>query len=115
MARTALTAVAASENGVDLDAVDQAAELTDGNSFVWTATRRYYVNNGDDASLTVTFQTPATVGASALAVADKAVVMTAGQRKVFGPFGPEYRRPDGTVWVDYSGTTPTGVMVAALD
>lgn len=115
MARTALTAVAASESGVDLDAVDTAAEVTDGNSFVWTPTRRFYVNNGDDASLTVTFQTAATVGASALAVDDKAVVMTTGQRKVFGPFGAEYRRTDGTVWVDYSGTTPAGVMVAVLD
>jgi hypothetical protein len=115
MARAALTAVAASENGVDLDAVDQAAELTDGNSFVWTPTRRYYVNNGDDASLSVTFQTAATVGRSALAVADKTVAMSAGGRRIFGPFGTEYRRPDGTVWVDYAGTTPSGVMVAALD
>ncbi len=115
MARVALTAVASSESGVDLDAVDQAAEITDGNSFVWTPTRRFYVLNGDDASLTVGIPTAATVGRSALAVADLSQAMSAGTRRVFGPFGPEFRQADGTVHVNYTGTTPTGVMVAALD
>lgn len=115
MARAALTPVPAAENGVDLDAVDQPAELTDGNSFVWTPTRRVYVNNGDDAALTVTFQTAATVGASALPVGDLTATAAAGSRHVYGPFGPEFRRPDGMVWIDYAGTTPATVTVAALD
>lgn len=115
MARAALTAVASSESGVDLDAVDAAAEITDGNSFTWTPGRRFYVYNGDDAALDVTFVTAATVGRSSRPVDDLEVTMSAGTRRIFGPFGPEFRRPDGTVHVDYSGTTPAGVMVAALD
>ncbi|NRQ35987.1 hypothetical protein HII36_29760 [Nonomuraea sp. NN258] len=115
MARTALTAVTPSEGGIDLDGVDTPAELTDGNSFVWAPGRKFYVNNGDDAALTVTVQSAATVGASALAVADLPITVAAGARRLCGPFGPEYRRADGTVWIDYAGTTPANVTVAALD
>jgi alkylation response protein AidB-like acyl-CoA dehydrogenase len=115
MARTALTAVASSEAGIDLTAVDTAAEVTDGNSFVWTKDRRVWILNGDDASITVTFPTPVTVGRSALAVADTSGTISAGAHKLFGPFGPEYRQADGTVHINYAGTTPTGVTVAVLD
>lgn len=115
MARTSLTAIAPSEAGIDLDSVDAAVNITDGNSFVWTPRRKVYVNNGDDASLTVTFVNPSTVGPSALAVADKAVAMAAGSRYEFGPFDQSYRQADGSVWIDFSGTTPVSVTAAVLD
>lgn len=115
MARTALTAVASSEAGIDLTAVDTAAEVTDGNSFAWTKDRKVWILNGDDASITVTFPTPGTVGRSALAIADQSGTIAAAGHKLFGPFGPEYRQADGSVWINYAGTTPVSVTVAVLD
>ncbi|MFB4294797.1 hypothetical protein ACBI99_44710 [Nonomuraea sp. ATR24] len=115
MARTALTAVASSEDGINLAAVDSPAELTDGNSFVWTATRKVWILNGDDAALTVTFPTPATVGRGQRAVADGGGSIPAGEHRLYGPFGPEFRQADGTVHIDYAGTTPSAVTTAVLD
>jgi hypothetical protein len=110
-----LTAVASSEDGIDLTAVDVAAELTDGNSFVWTATRKVWILNGDESAVTVTFPTPATVGRGGRAVADGGGSVPAAGHRLFGPFGPEFRQADGTVHIDYAGTTPSGVTVAVLD
>lgn len=115
MARTALTPVASSEAGVDLVGVGTAANVTDGDSFTWTAHRKVWVLNGDDAEITVTFPTPATVGRSGLAIADTSGTIAAGGHKLFGPFGTEYRQADGSVWIDYAGTTPASVTVAVLD
>jgi hypothetical protein len=115
MARAALTPVASSEDGIDLAAVDVAAETTDGNSFQWTRDRRVWILNGDDASITVTFPTPATVGRGARAVADGGGTIAAAGHKLFGPFGPEFRQADGSVWINYAGTTPVAVTVAVLD
>ncbi|GAA3441058.1 hypothetical protein [Planomonospora venezuelensis] len=115
MARTALTAVASSEDGINLETVDTAAELTDGNSFAWTADRRVWIRNGDDASLTVAFPTPGTVGRGSRAIADGGGSIPAGEHRLFGPFGPEFRQADGSVWINYTGTTPTSVTVAVLD
>ena len=115
MARTALTAVPSSEDGINLEAVDTAAEITDGNSFVWTATRKVWIRNGDDASLTVTFPTPGTVGRGQRAIADGGGAVPASEHRLFGPFGPEFRQADGTVHINYAGTTPSGVTVAVLD
>lgn len=74
-----------------------------------------FVLNGDDASLTVTFPTPVTVGRSGLAVADETSVIPAGEYRLCGPFGTEHIQADGTVHVNYAGTTPVGVMAAVLD
>lgn len=115
MARTALTATALTETGIDPTDVDTAAELTDGNSFAWGTHRVLFVLNGDDASLTVTVPTPVTVGRGGLAVADTTITIPAGEYRLAGPFGVEHRQADGSVWINYAGTTPTGVMVAVLD
>lgn len=115
MARTALTPVASSEDGIDLTAVDVAVNTTDGNSFPWTATRRVWILNGDDAALTVTVQTAATVGRGNRAVADGGGSIAAAGHKLFGPFGPEFRQPDGNVYIDFAGTTPANVTAAVLD
>ncbi|MEV0586325.1 hypothetical protein [Nonomuraea sp. NPDC050310] len=115
MARTLIAPTPSSEDGINLEAVDGPAELTDGNSFAWTANRRVWIKNGDDAALTVNFVTPATVGRGNRAVADGGGAIPAGEHRLFGPFGPEYRQADGTVHFNYSGTTPTNVTVAVLD
>lgn len=114
MARAAITATAVPTGGVVLDDSTTAAELTDGNSFAWGARSRLYVVNGDDTELTVTVQTPATVGPQALAVADATVTVAAGKSVLLRPLGTEFRRSDGTVWVDYSGADAS-VTVAVLD
>lgn len=115
MARIALTPVASSEDGIDLTAVDVAANVADGNSFPWTATRRVWILNGDDALITVTALTAATVGRGNRAVADGGGTIAAAAHKMFGPFGPEFRQPDGSVYIDFAGTTPTNVTIAVLD
>lgn len=115
MARTAVTATRVTGAGVDLAAAAVAAETTDGNSFAWTANALLYVFNGDDASLTVTVPTPATVGRDGLAIADHTITIPASAARLIGPFGAEAIQDDGTVWVDYAGTTLTGVTVAVLD
>ncbi|MFB4276045.1 hypothetical protein ACBJ59_12175 [Nonomuraea sp. MTCD27] len=116
MARTALTAVASSEAGIDLTAVDVTANTTDGNSFPWAANRKVWILNGDDAALVPTFVNPSTVGRSALPVGDLAGnSIPAAGHKLYGPFDPSYRQADGSVWVDFAGTTPTNVTIAVLD
>lgn len=115
MARTAITATPSSEDGINLAGVDVAVELTDGNSFMWTKDRRVWILNGDDAALTVTFPTPATVGRGARAIGDGGGSIPAGEHRLFGPFGPEFRQADGSVWINYAGTTPVSVTAAVLD
>lgn len=115
MARTAVSGTSVSEDGTDLEAVAVAAQTTDGNSFTWKGHRLLWVLNGDDAALTVTIPTPATVGRGARAVGDASATIPAGKHRTFGPFGSEFVQADGTVWVNYAGTTPTGVTVAVLD
>ncbi|HEY9473644.1 MAG TPA: hypothetical protein VIS06_07310 [Mycobacteriales bacterium] len=115
MARSTVTPTTVTEAGIDPAAVAVAANTTDGDAFAWRAHRLLYVANGDDAEITVTIATAATVGRSALAVADQSVTIAAGGAKLMGPFGPEYRQADGSVHVDYAGTTPASVTVAVLD
>ena len=115
MARSTVTPTTVTEAGIDPAAVAVAANTTDGDAFAWRAHRLLYVANGDDAEITVTIATPATVGRSALAVADQSVTIAAAGAKVMGPFGAEYRQSDGTVHVDYTGTTIASVTVAVLD
>ncbi|MFF4412122.1 hypothetical protein ACFYY8_06285 [Streptosporangium sp. NPDC001559] len=117
MARTAITAsTTLTEMGVDPTAVDGPIEATDGNSFPWREHRLLYVMNGDDSSVTPTFLTPGTVGRQALPIGDlTANAIPAGAYKLFGPFGPEFRQPDGTVHVNWVGTTPASITAAVLD
>lgn len=114
MARTAITPTDAGAAGVDPGGVAVAAQLADGNSFGWGDRRYLYVANGDATDLTVTVQTPATVGAQALAVADASYTVPAGGDLLLPRLGWEFRRSDGTVWVDYAGAAAS-VTVAVLD
>lgn len=116
MARTALaTATRLTESGIDPTDVDAAVELTDGNKFTWNKHYLLFVLNGDDASLTVTVQTPRTVGRSSLAVADQTITIPAGEYRIAGPFGSEYVQSDGMVYIDFAGTTPASITAAVLD
>ncbi|WP_066360273.1 hypothetical protein [Herbidospora mongoliensis] len=115
MARTLITPTRVTLAGVDPADVDVAAEITDGNMFVYKDGRELYVMNGDDASLQVTIPTPITIGKGDLAVQDTIIVIPAGKPRRIKGFGPEHRQEDGTVHVDYSGTTPASVTVAVFD
>lgn len=114
MARTALAVTGPAAAGRDLAAALTAVNLTDGNSFPWGPRRYLRVVNGDTNPLTVTVQTPVTVGAQALAVADLTITVAASGDVLIGPIGPECRRTDGSVWVDYSGATAS-VTATVLD
>lgn len=114
MARTAIMPTTVGAAGVVLADVDTAAQLTDGNSFPWNRRRHLYVANGAATELTVTVQTPATVGAGALAVTDATFTVAAGAARLLPELGSEFRRADGAVWVDYAGATAS-VTVAVLD
>lgn len=117
MPRTAITAsTTLTEAGIDPTAVDAAVNTTDGNSFAWTEHRLLFVLNGDDAAITPTFLTAGTVGRSALPIGDLAGnAIAASAYKIYGPFGPEFRQADGSVYVDWAGTTPASVTAAVLD
>lgn len=115
MARTALTVTAVGAGGVSPSGVAVAAELTDGNSFPWAAGRHLFVANAAATPITVTVQTPATVGPQGLAVADAPFTVAAGANLLLPALGPEFRRPaDGAVWVDYTGAAAS-VTVSVLD
>lgn len=114
MARTALVPTAVGAAGVDPGGVAVSAQLTDGNSFPWAEHRHLYVANAAATDVTVTVQTPATVGAQHLAVADATYTVPAGGDLLLPKLGWEFRRPDGAVWVDYAGAAAS-VTVAVLD
>jgi hypothetical protein len=113
MARTALATQDVTNEG--LEAVYTAANV-DGHTCDGGDSVILHVINGDGADKTVTIQTPGTVGG--LAIADRAVVVTAGEER-FIRLGPSrvFDRPaggadPGEVYVDFSAVT--SVTVAAL-
>lgn len=114
MARTTLTAAVVPADVTVLEDVAVAADLANGNAIPWGARSRLFVANGDATDLTVTLQTPATVGPQALAVADATVTVPAGKSVLLRPLGTEFRRADGQVWLDYAGAAAS-VTAAVLD
>lgn len=116
MPYTALTTVTrTTPAGLDVTAIDVAADTANGNSVAHTDDLMLYVLNGDDASITVTIPTPGTVGRAALAIGDVAVTIAAGAWRLIGPKIPrECIQSDGTIHIDFAGTTMTGVMIAPL-
>ena len=114
MARTPLVPTRTLEGGVDLTAVDGAVNFADGNSVPWHPNLMLWVLNGDDSQLTVTVPTPGTVGRSALAIGDATGAVAAGAHRLLGPFGPEFRQSDGSIYINYSGAD-AAVTIAALD
>lgn len=106
MARTALTPVAAVDEGV---VFALAAANVDGHRIPGGGNVLLVVNNGSGGSINVTVQTAATE--DGLAVAEQIVAVGAGVQKVIGPFRPStYDRASGAadpgeVYVDFSAVT----------
>lgn len=102
MARTALTGQAIVSSG--LEAALTAANA-DGHSIPNRAGQILLVRNGAGSDVTVTIPTSA-VADGDLAVADRAVVVTAGEdRYITVGAKSEYRQNDGTVYVNFSSVT----------
>lgn len=77
----------------------------------------FYIANGGGSDITVTFNAqPASVplpGYGDLAISDRAVVVTAGENRLIGPFpAAKFNNASGAVEVSYSSAT--SVTVAAL-
>lgn len=115
MARTALTTITrTSPSGTLMTGVAVAADTTNGNTVTWTPDLILHILNGDDASITVTIPTPGTVGRASLAISDVTNTIAAATNEIMGPFGRECVQADGTIAIDFTGTTITGVMIAPL-
>ncbi len=102
-----LTSIKPTFAGVALGAVAAAAGcdqfLNDGNVLI-------YVKNGSGGSITVTVAAPGTPGG--LTTVNPAVVLTAGQEKILGPFNPQYfNNSSGFVNLTYSAVTSATVSV----
>lgn len=101
MARTALTAQRIPSSGLEVAA---SAANVDGHSISLGDGMILYVLNGSGGSITVTIPTPQTV--DGLAVADRTVVVEAGEFRLVALRGNSvYRQADGTAWVDFSAVT----------
>lgn len=87
------------------------AAAAGGDAFVNDGRTFFHVKNGDVSDKTVTFVTQKTV--LALAVADLAVVVTASEERMIGPF-PTGVFNDGNNKVSVTYSAATSVTVAAI-
>ena len=89
-----------------------------GDTFVGGDHTMFYVVNGSGGDITVTFNDPNSTGPAGASAfnADVAVVVTAGERRMIGPFPHgRFRDPsDGLVHVTYSGVTSLTVAVVSI-
>lgn len=82
-----------------------------GNTFKNDGKTFFHIKNGAGSDVTVTFTTPGTV--AGVAIADPAVVVTAGEERMIGPFEPSiFNNASGLVAASYSSAT--SVTVAAI-
>lgn len=84
-----------------------------------TAQRNFlHVKNGSGGSINVTInavKTSARVqGVGVVTITDEVVAVGAGAEKMIGPFTEAYMDTDGTVTIDYSGTTSVTAGVFSL-
>ena len=87
------------------------AANVDGHSIPNNGRMFHHVKNGGGSDITVTVDTPGTV--DGLAIGNLAVVVTAGEERMIGPFPPGvYNQSTGKIHVTYSAVT--SVTVAAL-
>lgn len=106
MARTAITAAQIDDDGV---VASLTAANADGHSVAHRNSLFLRVTNGSGSSITVTVQTPKTIGG--LAVADRAVTVAAGATAYISLGNAElYRQADGAVYVDFSAVTTVTVQ-----
>ena len=84
-----------------------------------TAQRNFlHVKNGGGGSINVTInavKTSARVqGVGTVTISDEVVAVPAGEERIIGPFTEAYMDTDGTVTIDYSGTTSVTAGVFSL-
>lgn len=104
-----LVSAAVSRSGLNLNTLDVPA-AGGGDDFVNSGIELLYIKNADASPKTVTIVTPATQ--DALAVADRAVVVPAGNEMLIGPFPTSiYNDANGKVSLTYSAVTNVTVGV----
>lgn len=108
-----LTVNTADRNGLAVAAADAAlvAAAGGGDSFPNTGVEFVLIDNADAGDVTVTFDIRSTVDGQP--VTDRTVVVSAGGRKLVGPFSTSiYNDANSRVNITYSGVT--NLKVAAL-
>ncbi len=110
MARTAVDYQQIARTGLE---AAYTAAVADGAKFANDGRMFVDVVNDSGSDVTVTVQTPGTVGG--LAIAERTVVVTAGESRKIGPFPPNiYNQSDGMVYLDYSAVTDVTVALMRL-
>jgi len=104
----ALTPVAPARVPAELEAIAAAAE---GDEFANTGKELLLIENGAGSPVTLTIETIVTVDGEA--VADKDVIIPAGERHIIGPFPTTYYN-DGDDLVQLTYTSETDVTVAVI-
>jgi hypothetical protein len=84
-----------------------------------TAQRNFlHVKNGGGGSINVTLvavKTTAKVpGVGVVTIGDEVIAVTSGSEKIIGPFPEAFMDTDGTVTINYSGTTSVTAGVFSL-
>ncbi|ALG07657.1 hypothetical protein [Kibdelosporangium phytohabitans] len=113
MARTEITRQTPVRSGaaLALAAVDASAS-PNGMFYKSDGTELVVVKNADASSHTMTVDIPVTVDGQA--VTDKTVTVAAGATVIAGPYGPEYRQADGSVYLNFDSATSMTVGVLAI-
>lgn len=107
MAASAITVQTCNLDGLE---TTYAAANADGNFFTNDGKTFLHVKNGDAADKTVTIDSP--VDCNQGYTHDEAIVVTAGEERMIGPFPPSRFNSSGVVNVTY--TDVTSVTVAAI-
>jgi hypothetical protein len=94
-----------------LEATDNAANAG-GDSFANDGNTFLNVKNGSGGDITVTVNSQVTNPCPGQAAADIAVVITAGEERIIGPFNQQaFNNANGQVELTYSGVTSLTVAV----
>ncbi|WP_370964696.1 hypothetical protein [Amycolatopsis sp. cg9] len=103
MARTALTPQALTRAGAELvlGAVDAAAS-PNGKSFPTNGREVVVIKNADSGSHTCMIPVSPAAAPDGLTVTGRVITVPAGKTFVAGPFGPEYRQADGSVYLNWT-------------
>jgi hypothetical protein len=112
MARTELPVTPVLRAGLNLAAALPNAANVDGNAFAWSDKRRLRFKNTDGTPKTVTIEIPGTVDGQDITDRPYTIPASTGDLLI-PPLPAAYRRPDGKVWINYSGVT--GLSVAVLE
>jgi hypothetical protein len=115
MTETAQSILVVAPAGLDISDAALTQAVTGGHTFANNGKQYLIVQNGDSGSTIATIVTQGVADAdSALAVADRAVTVLAGKRKIIGPFKPSlYNDASGLVHFTLSDFA-TGVLVGVI-